>query len=176
MVVWLAYAYWACRLSMNIHTEPLSTESFKLFGDVLETEGTVPEIINHGHTRKFANLAGITLAQGGQAQLSIYRSTAMQMPFRIRVMEQHPLGSQAFMPLHNRPFPVVVALPDTIPGPETIRVFLTNGRQGVNIHPGVWHHYQLSLAEDSDYIVFDRGGPGQNCEEFHLEQALILDL
>jgi len=161
---------------MNIHTEPLSRESFKLFGEVLETEGVTPEIINDGNTRKFANLAEVTLAQGGQAQISIYRSTALELPFRIRVMERHPLGSQAFIPLHNRPFPVVVGLPGTIPGPETIRAFLTNGRQGVNIHPGVWHHYQLSLGEDSEYIVFDRGGPEENCDEYSLEQALILNL
>ena len=161
---------------MNIHTEPLSGESFKQFGDVLETEGVRSEIINNGNTRKFANLAEVSLAQGGQAQISIYRSAAMALPFQIRVMERHPLGSQAFFPLHKQPFPVVVGLPGTIPGPETIRVFLTNGRQGVNIHPGVWHHYQLSFEEGSEYIVIDRRGPGKNCDECRLEQALILNL
>jgi ureidoglycolate lyase len=176
MVVWPGYDYWVCRHKMNIHTEPLTGESFKPYGDVLQTEGLAPELINRGKTKKFADLAGITLAQGGQAQLSIYRSSAIELPFRIRMVERHPLGSQAFFPLHKRPFPVVVAMPGTIPGPDSIRVFLTNGRQGVNIHPGVWHHYQLSLGEESEYIVFDRGGPGENCDEYHLEQELILNL
>lgn len=176
MVVWPVYDYWVCRLKMMIRTEPLTGETFKPFGDVLETEGLMPELINQGNTKKFANLAGITLAQGGHAQLSIYRSTAIELPFLIRMMERHPLGSQAFFPLHKRPFPIIVAMPATIPGPDTIRAFLTNGRQGVNIHPGVWHHYQLSLGEESEYIVLDRAGPGENCDEYRLEQELFLQL
>lgn len=91
------------------------------------------------------------------------------------MMECHPLGSQAFFPLHDRPFPVVVALPDSVPSTDTIRVFLTNGRQGVNIYPGVWHHYQLTLEQDSDYIVIDRKGSGENFEEYQLEQEVFLN-
>ena len=91
-------------------------------------------------------------------------------------MERHPLGSQAFYPLHERPFPVVVAPPDTTPDPEDIRIFMTNGRQGVNFHPGVWHHYQLTLEQDSDYIVIDRGGAGENYQEHCLDEEVLLDI
>lgn len=159
---------------MIIRTEPLTIEAFKPFGEVLETDNVTPELINQGHTQKFSDLAKITLSNGGRAQLSIYRSRAIKLPFRIRMMERHPLGSQVFFPLHKRPFPVIVALPDSIPAADTVRVFLTNGRQGVNIHPGVWHHYQLTLGEDSEYLVIDRGGPGENCDEHRLEQELVL--
>lgn len=159
---------------MLIPMQPLTSEAFKPFGDVLETNGAIPELINRGHTQKFADLAGITLANGGRAQLSIYRSSTIELPFRIRTMERHPLGSQTFYPLHRRPFPVVVALPGSVPDPDTIRVFLSNGRQGVNIHPGVWHHYQLTLAETSEYLVIDRGGPGHNFDEYPLEQEVII--
>jgi len=161
---------------MIIRPEPLTSEAFRPFGDVLETDSVTPESINQGHTQKFAGLASITTADEGRAQLSIYRSGAIELPFRIRIMERHPLGSQAFMPLHYQPFPVIVAFPDMTPGPGTIRAFLTNGRQGVNIHAGVWHHYQLSLDGDSDYLVIDGAGPGGNCEEHRLQQELLLSL
>ena len=57
---------------------------------------------------------------------------------------------------------------------DIIQAFLSNGRQGINIHPGVWHHYQLTLEQDSDYIVIDRFGPGDNCDEHQFEQEIIL--
>ena len=173
---------WVCRLillspaKMIIRPEPLTKDAFLPFGNVLETDGVNPEMINFGNTQKFGDLAEITLEDGGQAQLSIYRSHAIELPFRILLMERHPLGSQAFYPLHERPFPLVVALPGTFPGAEGIRVFLTNGRQGVNLHPGVWHHYQITLGQDSDYIVFDRGGTGENCQEHRLTEEVLLDI
>ena len=160
---------------MIIRPEPLTKHVFEPFGDVLETDGVKPQVINFGNTQKFAGLAMVSIDDGGRGQISIYRSSAIELPFRIRLMERHPLGSQAFYPLHERSFPVVVAAPGAIPGPENIRVFLTNGRQGVNIHPGVWHHYQLTLGQDSDYIVVDRGGPGENYEEHRLDKEVLLD-
>lgn len=171
-----AYACSESLLEMIVRTEPLTREAFKPFGDVLETTGMAPELINQGQTQKFADLADITLENRGRAQISIYRSSAIELPFRIVMMERHPLGSQAFFPLHDRPFPVVVALADSIPAPDTIRAFLSNGRQGVNIHPGVWHHYQLTLDKTSDYLVIDRGGQGDNCDEYQLVQEVILEI
>jgi len=161
---------------MIIRPEPLTRKSFQAFGDVLETAGIDPQLINFGNTQKFGKLAEITIGGGGSAQLGIYRSSAIDLPFRIRLMECHPLGSQAFYPLHHRPFPVVVARAGKTPGPADIRVFLTNGRQGVNLHVGVWHHYQLTLSQDSDYLVVDRGGNGDNYHEHHLRDEVWLDL
>lgn len=154
--------------------EKLTRAAFSPFGDVLETEGIDPDLINFGHTQKFARLAEVTTLDNGRAELSIYRSSTVVLPFRIRLMECHPLGSQAFYPLHQRPFPVVVAKAAAPPGPEDLRVFLTNGRQGVNLHAGVWHHYQLSLGQDSDYLVIDRGGEGDNYREHHFEEEVWL--
>jgi len=161
---------------MIIRPQPLTKIAFEPFGEVLETSGVTAELINQGNTQKFAGLANITLGDDGHVQFSIYRSQAIDLPFRIHCMERHPLGSQVFYPLHNRPFPVVVALPDSIPGVADIRVFLTNGRQGVNIHPGVWHHYQLSLELESEYIVIDRAGPGKNCDEQQLGEEVTFAL
>ena len=161
---------------MLIRMQALTAEVFAPFGDVLQTEGMAAQSINRGNTQKFADLAEISLHQGGRAQVSIYRSKAIELPFRIHGLERHPHGSQAFYPLHQRPFPIVVALPGDIPDAERIHAFLSNGRQGINIHPGVWHHYQLTLEQDSEYIVIDRAGPGNNCDEHQFAQEITLSL
>ena len=75
-------------------------------------------------------------------------------------MERHPLGSQAFVPMSERPFAVVVAPPGSAPEPSDLRAFVTNGRQGVHYRPGVWHHPLLVLDQPADVLVIDRVGPG----------------
>jgi ureidoglycolate lyase len=161
---------------MIIRPQKLTKEAFRPFGDVLETDGVVPQSINFGNTQKFGNLAEITTLDAGVAQLSIYRSIAIVTPFRIRLMECHPLGSQAFFPLHHRPFPVIVAMAGDAPDPSGLRVFLSNGRQGVNLHANTWHHYQLTLGQDSDYLVIDRGGEGDNYLEHHFSEEIWLQI
>lgn len=160
----------------TIRPQPLTKEAFSPFGDVLETEGINPQLINFGNTHKYGNLAEVSINDDGFPQISIYRSRVIEPPFRIRLLERHPLGSQAFYPLHDRPFPVVVAAAGESPDPGAIRVFLTNGHQGVNLHAGVWHHYQLTLGEDSDYLVVDRGGKGDNYQEHRFSEEVWLDL
>lgn len=162
--------------SMIIRPEPLTRETFRSFGDVLETEGIDPQLINFGNTQKFGSLAKITTSNPGSVQLSIYRSSAIVLPFRIQLMECHPLGSQAFYPLHQRPFPVVVARAGSAPGAADIRVFQSNGHQGVNLYAGVWHHYQLTLGQESDYLVVDRGGQDDNYREHQLTEDVWLDI
>lgn len=161
---------------MIIRPEPLTKAAFLPFGDVLETEGAVPHTINFGNTQKFGKLAEVTHDDDGFAQISMYHSTAIELPFRIQLMECHPLGSQAFYPLHQRPFPIVVARAGDAPKVADIRLFLSNGRQGVNLHPGAWHHYQLTLGQDSDYLVIDRGGDGENYREHRLSEEVWIDI
>ncbi|MFX8813062.1 ureidoglycolate lyase, partial [Acinetobacter baumannii] len=86
-------------------------------------------------------------------------------PIRLRVMERHPLGSQAFVPMCGDPFLVVVAPPGPAPAPADLRAFVTNGRQGVNYARGTWHHPLLALDRISDFLVVDRGGDGRNLDE-----------
>jgi ureidoglycolate lyase len=162
--------------TISLQAEALTKEAFKPFGDVLDSQDISPELINFGNTQKFGGLTDITIIDQAPAQISIYQSRAIELPFRIILMECHPLASQAFFPLHQRPFPVVVAPAQKQPSSENIRVFLSNGQQGVNIAPGVWHHYQLSLDQDSRYLVVDRAGAEDNYEEYQLQDKLILDL
>ncbi len=161
---------------LRLRPQPLTKAAFAPFGEVLDTEGVEPKLINFGNTQKFAGLAEISSSDSRRPQLSIYRSKAAVLPFRIRLVECHPLGSQAFYPLHPRPFPVVVAKPGNPPGPADLRVFLSNGRQGVNLHAGVWHHYQLSLGHESDYLVIDRGGEGDNYREHRFDEEVWLEI
>ena len=160
----------------RLNLKPLTSDAFAPFGDVIQKQGHYPEEINYGQTRKYARLAGIDTAdEGGEPAVHIYRSRPISLPFRIEMMECHPLGSQAFMPLHKRPFLVVVAPASDRLSFESIQGFFTNGEQGVNIHKGAWHHYQLSLDEISDYLVIDRSGSGDNRIEQHLEKALFIE-
>ena len=160
----------------HLHLKPLTQEAFAPFGDVIQKQGHYPEDINFGQTRKYAGLAQIDVAdEGGTATVHIYRSRPVSLPFRIEVMEYHPLSSQAFIPLHQRPFLVVVAPPAEILDFDSIQGFFTNGEQGVNLKKGVWHHYQLSLIENCDYLVIERDGPGVNTIEQHLKKVLLIE-
>jgi len=161
--------------SDHLVLEPLTAEAFAPFGEVIERQGVTPQSINYGGTQKFADLARIdTAAGGGETTVHLYRSEAVTLPFQIKQMERHPLGSQAFMPLHQQPFPVIVAPPGDDPEIQAITGFITNGEQGINLHKGVWHHYQVSLAGICDYLVIDRKGPHNNCEEWVLDRALMI--
>jgi len=160
----------------HLHLKPLTQEAFAPFGDVIQKQGHYPEEINYGQTRKYAGLAQIDVAdEEGTATVHIYRSRPVSLPFRVEVMEYHPLGSQAFIPLHKRPFLVVVAPAAEILDFDSIQGFFTNGEQGVNLKKGVWHHYQLSLLENCDYLVIERDGPGVNTIEQHLDKPLLIE-
>jgi ureidoglycolate lyase len=151
---------------------PLTADGFKPFGDVVEARG-VAETINYGNTQKFANLA-IVEAQGGSATTHLYRSTPPDYPFALRVMENHPLGSQMFVPLSGNPYLVVVA-PKGRFDASAIRAFVASPKQGVNLAPGTWHHFNLALGGVSEFLVVDRDGPGENLEEVTLDGSIVLE-
>jgi ureidoglycolate lyase len=163
-------------MAQPLRMSPLTAEAFAPFGAVIQKAGHRPQEINYGRTAKYAELAHIEVdGQHGKPVVHLYRSQPVQLPFRVEIMECHPLGSQTFMPLHNRPFLVVVAPPGGDPEPASIRCFVTDGRQGVHLGRGVWHHYQLSLGEPADYLVIDRSGPGENTVERRLREPLTIE-
>ncbi len=161
---------------MTLVPQPLAADAFRPFGEVICTAGHDAELINAGHTQKFSDLAKIDTGDGGgRTAVHIYRSQPLSLPLKIEVMERHPLGSQAFMPLSGHPFLVIVAPAGDVPEPAAVRAFLSDGRQGINLRPGVWHHYQVSLMQVSDYLVIDRVGPGNNFEEQPLIPPLLIE-
>lgn len=161
--------------AIPLKLQPLTAQAFVPFGNVIEKTAELVQEINHGHSRKYADLARVDTADaGGRPAVHIYNSRPVSLPLRIETLERHPLGSQAFIPLHPRPFLIVVAAAGAAPLTSQVRGFFSNGQQGVNYHKGVWHHYQITLHETSDYLVIDRAGPGENFEECRLAQALVI--
>ncbi len=160
-----------------IKAEPLSAEAFSPYGDVIETAAASEQIsINYGNTTRFHNLMKVDVEEGGgEPCVSIFRSKPLETPIIIKLMEYHPLGSQAFIPMGDAPYLVVVAEAGEF-DVEKLRVFLAQSHQGVNYHKGTWHHFSLALEKTSDFLVIDRQGEGDNCVEYHLgdhEQTCI---
>ncbi len=153
-----------------LNVEPLNADAFAPFGDVIEAGRTTPVLINEGTTERFHDLASVDVnAQGGIPLINIFRGTPRQHPIEIRMMEKHPLGSQAFMPLSGRPYYVVVAEPAATVSPEDLHCFLASPGQGVSYAKNVWHHPLLALDEKSDFLVVDRGGDGSNLIETYFK-------
>lgn len=156
----------------TLKAQPLTREAFAPFGDVIETDGARHYPINNGTTERYHDLAKVDVGSGdGRPLISIFVGQPFAPPVAIAMMERHPLGSQAFMPLDNRPYLVAVALsgPDDRPGEPV--VFLASGAQGVNYAAGTWHHPLISLEAESRFLVVDRGGEGRNLEESFYDGA-----
>ena len=149
---------------------PLTREAFAPFGDVLETEGAKSFPINGGMVERFHDLARIEVAGEGRPLLSIFRGQPYPLPLKVRHVERHPLGSQAFFPLGEARYVVIVAPPGDTVTPDALQAFIGNGRQGVNYRAGVWHHVLLVLERQADFLVVDRGGPGNNCDDHHFSE------
>ena len=156
--------------------QELTREAFAAFGDVITTKGADHYPINEGTTERFHDLAKIDVADGqGRPLINLLRGQPRRFPFKVRSLERHPLGSQAFIPLSNNPYLVLVA-PRGEFSQQELRAFLAQAGQGVNYAKGVWHHALVALYEVSDFIVIDRAGEGANCEEVRLlEPVTILE-
>ena len=156
---------------------PLTVQAFADFGDVVEASTEKMFSINKGTTNRFHDLANIDVERdGGRPVVNIFRGTPYPFPLTIRMMENHPLGSQFFMPLD--PFDYLVAVAEAKPTvmPEDVLVFSCSHKQGVNFKPGVWHHPLLVLAEQQDFLVIDRAGAGENLVEQDLASPIMVDL
>jgi ureidoglycolate lyase len=151
--------------------EPLTREAFAPFGDVIELEGAREIPINLGTTIRYHDLANVDINDaGGRTLVNLFRGQPRTLPFEVKMLERHPLGSQAFIPFDEKPYLVVVAPAGDL-DPQAIRAFVTCGWQGVNYAKGVWHHPLLALGEVSDFIVVDRGGDGLNLNEQNLRES-----
>jgi ureidoglycolate lyase len=149
----------------TIVAEPLTREAFAPFGQVIETEGAHHYPINAGRAERFHDLARVELAGvHARALISIFRGQQATLPYTFDLVERHPLGSQAFYPLSQNPFLVIVA-PDEGGKPGAPRAFLTKPDQGINIAINTWHGVLTPLNETSEFLIVDRGGDGNNLEE-----------
>jgi ureidoglycolate lyase len=154
---------------------PLTREAFRPFGDVIAMEGSAHYTINQGFTERFNDLAFVDVApDGGMTNVSLFLGQPRPAPFEIRLMERHPLGSQIFIPLQDRPWLVLVA--EDVHEFASYRAFTATGRQGVNYARNVWHHPLLVLDADSRFAIVDRKGPGTNLEEVWFAEDFVFGL
>jgi len=153
----------------------LTAAAFAPFGDVIEIGDRRPRWINEGTCERFDDVAQPdVLDAGGRPMISIFRAAARQFPFHVKVLERHPLSSQAFIPLDGLAFLVVVAEGGNAPLSGRIRAFRSSGLQGVNFRRNTWHHALLALERTSHFLVIDRGGPGDNCDEILVDDAVVV--
>ena len=161
----------------------LTREAFAPFGDVIALRDAPDAIINAGLCARHHDLAGLdfagagagTSSGAGRAGISLFDAEPRRLPYRLDLMERHPLGSQAFLPMHAAPFLVVVA-PDAGGRPGVPVAFVTDGREGVNYARGTWHGVLAPLGEGRLFAVVDRIGEGDNLEEWAFETPWTVEI
>ena len=138
---------------------PLTAEAFAPYGEVVAPRADRMRLINGGTTERYHALSTAEAAgEGARVILNIFRGEARRFPYALTMVERHPLGSQSFQPLSDRPFLVVAR----------------NG-QGINYRRNVWHHPLMALGKPSDFLVVDREGPGNNLEEYFYETSYLIE-
>lgn len=150
-------------MSRTIVAKPLAAEAFAPFGDVLDTSGDPDRLINQGLCGRYHDRARLDFADG-RAGISLFGAEPRSLPYRLDMMERHPDGSQAFLPMTQAPFLVIVA-PDEGGAPARPRAFLTAPGQGINLARGIWHGVLTPLSAPGLFAVVDRIGPGANLDE-----------
>lgn len=156
----------------TITAHPLTAAAFAPYGQILAPRPVPDRLINEGRCERHHALATVQRG-GGEAIISIFRSQPVSLPYRCTLLERHPLGSQAFMPLHDRAWLSVVA-PDRGGRPATPLAFLVPAGVGVNLNAGVWHGVLTPLDQPADFLVIDREGSGINLEEMRIDPVTIL--
>lgn len=160
-------------MSRVIHTEPLSREAFAPFGDVLDTQGDPDKMINQGMCGRYHDRATLDFSDA-HAGISLFDAVPRSFPYELDLVERHPDGSQAFVPMSENPFLVIVA-PDDGGAPGTPLAFITAPRQAINFHRGTWHGVLTPLAAPGLFAVIDRIGEGANLQEHRFEEPYLIE-
>lgn len=157
-------------MTRRIVARPLTAAAFAPFGQVIEAAGAPDRIINAGRCGRFHDRG--TPDVEGRTGISVFRSESVELPYSFELVERHPLGSQAFMPLGADAWLSVVA-PDDGGRPGAPRAFLVPAGMGVNLRAGVWHGVLTPLDRPADFLVVDREGEGVNLEEVAIAPVTI---
>jgi ureidoglycolate lyase len=162
---------------VRLRPVPLTRGLFAPFGEVIESAGNPRYTINDGYAERYSDLAAVDVGEReGQIRVNIFQAVPRTLPMAIRMVERHPLSSQAFVAMSGQPFLVVVAAPGKAPLASDLHAFVTNGRQGVNYARGTWHHPLIAFGAPGEFLVIDRGGPGENNDEvFFGEGEIVLE-
>ncbi|SFV29482.1 ureidoglycolate lyase [Devosia crocina] len=150
-----------------VFIEPLTPNAFAPFGQVIQTVGSHHYPINADMTERFHDLARIELeGDAARPMISIFRGQPYALPLILGLVERHPLGSQAFFPLTPDAHWLVIVAEDENGTPARLRAFLPGPGQGVNIARNTWHGVLTVLERETEFLVIDRGGEGNNLEEY----------
>lgn len=160
-------------MTVRIKAEKLTAAAFAPYGDVLDASGEPDKLINQGRCGRFHDRATLDFADG-RAGVSIFKGEMETLPLSLEMVERHPEGSQAFVPMSADPFLVVVAR-DEAGTPVEPKAFLTESGQAINFHRGTWHGVLTPLSEPGLFAVVDRIGDGANLEEYWFDQKYIIE-
>ena len=160
-------------MSRTLHTRPLSAAAFAPYGDVLDSAGAPDKLINRDRCARYHDRAALDFLNG-RGGISIFKSEIAQLPLTLDMMERHPMGSQAFVPMSADGFLVVVAR-DQAGVPIDPQAFVTSARQAVNFHRNTWHGVLTPLSGSGLFAVIDRIGEGANLEEHWFEDPYQIE-
>ena len=160
-------------MSTHIKIAPLTAQAFAPYGDVMDASGAPTKLINQGRCERHHDQATLDFADGC-AGISIFKGEKETLPLPLKMVERHPMGSQAFVPMSADPFLVVVAR-DENGVPTDPKAFITAPGQAINFHRGTWHGVLTPLAEPGLFAVVDRIGDGANLEEHWFEESSVVD-
>ena len=149
-------------MKITIKPKPITKENFSKFGDMITTDDIKPLEINNGYAKRFDGIANLdTSKDNGETIISIFSALKRSFPMKIDMMEKHPLGSQAFIPMKETTFLVFVAPEDNKLNLNKVESFIVPPGIGVNYNPGIWH-FPLISTENMNFLVVDRKGFGDN--------------
>ena len=152
----------------------ITKQNFSSYGDIISTEDITPIDINAGYAKRYDNLANInTSKDNGVSIVSIFSAIKRTFPMKIDMMEKHPLGSQAFIPMKETVFLAFVAPCGDKPDLDKLESFIIPKGIGINYNPGIWH-FPLISTEDMNFLVVDRKGSGNNLIIENLEDKKII--
>ena len=162
-------------MKIIINPKPITKENFAKYGDVITTKDIKPLEINNGYAKRFDGIANLdTSIDGGETTICIFSALKRSFPMKIDMMEKHPLGSQAFIPMQETTFLVLVAPKGGKPNIDEIESFIVPPHIGVNYNPGIWH-FPLISTKDMNFLVVDRKGSGDNLvlEDLNKEEIFL---
>ena len=152
----------------------ITRQNFADFGDLISSDNIKPMDINAGYAKRFDNLADLNTSKDeGKTIVSIFSALKRTFPMTIDMMEKHPLGSQAFIPMKETTFLSFVAPPGKFPEINKIQSFIIPPKTGINYKPGIWH-FPLISTEDTNFLVIDRKGNGENLIIHKFEKEKII--
>ena len=161
-------------MKITINPKPITKENFSKFGDMITTANIKPIEINDGYAKRFDGIANLnTSKDNGETTISIFSALKRSFPMKIDMMEKHPLGSQAFIPMKQTTFLVLVAPEGNKPDLNRIEAFIVPQEIGVNYNPGTWH-FPLIATEDMNFLVVDRKGSGDNLVIENIEKEEVI--